>query len=95
MRAADLLTILTNPPQNKEYQGIFLLIKNQKWPVTKIEVTPKNELVLHFNQPKNGLTMKEILVELMMNREKNIYYQLDAEIIPLYGIKETGTELMI
>lgn len=95
MRAADLLTILTNPPQSKEYQGIFLLIKNQKRPVTAIETTQKNELILHFNQQKNVLTMKEVLVELMMNREKNIYYQLDAEIMPLYGVKETGTELII
>lgn len=39
--------------------------------------------------------MKEILVGLMMNREKNIYYQVDNEIMPLYGVKETGTELII
>ncbi|ASZ07226.1 hypothetical protein [Enterococcus thailandicus] len=95
MRAADLLTILTNPPQSKEYQGIFLMTKNHKRPVTTIEITQKNEVILHFNQQKNVLTMKEILVGLMMNREKNIYYQVDNEIMSLYGVKETGTELII
>lgn len=52
MRAADLLTILTNPPRSKEYQGIFLMTKNHKRPVTTIEITQKNEVILHFNQQK-------------------------------------------
>ena len=39
--------------------------------------------------------MKELLVFLMKNREKEIFYQKDKEKLPLYGIKEKDQQLII
>ncbi|WP_165005914.1 MULTISPECIES: hypothetical protein [unclassified Enterococcus] len=95
MRAADLLTILANTPRKKQYQNI-LLEKSQKYqPLTAVTENDSHALVFVFEENKVALPTKDLLILLMKHREKEIYYQLDQNILPLYGVKELDNDLIV
>lgn len=95
MRAADLLTVLSNPPKKQTYKSIQLTINSQSYPLTGVEITKTGQCNFLFIQGQRQLPMKELLVFLMKNREKEIFYQRDKEKLPLYGVKEKDQQLII
>ncbi|ASV95909.1 hypothetical protein [Enterococcus durans] len=95
MRAADLLTVLSNPPTKKTYESIELTADSRSYPLTGVEITETGQCNFLFTQGQKQLPMKELLVFLMKNREKEIFYQKDKEKLPLYGIKEKDQQLII
>lgn len=95
MRAADLLTVLSNSPTQKAYENIELTVNNQSYFLTGVEITETGQCNFLFTQGQRQLPMKELLVFLMKNREKEIFYQVAEKKIPLYGIKEKGQQLII
>ena len=56
--------------------------------------SPKRPVFL-FEPNKPNLPMKELLIFLMKNREKEILYQKGQEFYPLYGVKERANQLVI
>ncbi len=95
MRAADLLTVLSNPPTNKTYDSLKLKHNDQFYPLTGIEMIEKGQCVFLFVSGQKPLSMKDLLVFLMKNREKEIFYQTEKEQLPLYGVKEVDHQLII
>ncbi|EOT34905.1 hypothetical protein [Enterococcus durans] len=95
MRAADLLTVLSNPPTKKPYESIELTADSRSYHLTGVEITETGQCNFLFTQGQKQLPMKELLVFLMKNREKEIFYQKDKEKLPLYGIKEKDQQLII
>lgn len=95
MRAADLLTVLSNPPTQKAYENIELIVNNQSYFLTSVEITETGQCNFLFTQGQRQLPMKKLLVFLMKNREKEIFYQVNEEKIPLYGIRDKGQHLII
>jgi hypothetical protein len=95
MRAADLLTLITNSPTKREYKGIYLNKEEQIVPLTSIQTNQMNQCVLTFEERKSVLSLNELLLFLMKNREKDIVYQKDHQTYPLYGLKEDSGKLII
>ncbi|MBF8807870.1 MAG: hypothetical protein IC227_05330 [Enterococcus lacertideformus] len=95
MRAADLLTLITNSPTKNEYHGVYLSDHDKIQPLTSIKMTENNQCVLFFTDNTKPLSMNELLLFLMKNREKELLYQKEQEIFPLYGLKETNNQLLI
>ncbi|EPH94695.1 hypothetical protein D920_02882 [Enterococcus faecalis 13-SD-W-01] len=94
MRAADLLTIMTVSPQKMSYEKICLKKNDRFLPLTGIE-TIQDQLVFLFEEKKPSISMRDVMVFLMKNREKNICYYDGNEKQPVYGIKETEGVLQI
>lgn len=95
MRAADLLTLITNSPTKREYKGIYLNKEEQIVPLTSIQTNQMNQCVLTFEERKSVLSLNELLLFLMKNREKEIIYQKNRQTYPLYGVKEDSGKLII
>lgn len=95
MRAADLLTLITTSPTKREYKGIYCDLHDNLQALTSIQRKGENQCVFLFEPSKPNLPMKELLVFLMKNREKEILYQKDQEFYPLYGVKERANQLVI
>ncbi|MBO1101590.1 hypothetical protein [Enterococcus hirae] len=95
MRAADLLTLITTSPTKREYQGIYCDLHDHLQALTSIQRKGDNQCVFLFEPNKPNLPMKELLVFLMKNREKEILYQKGQEFYPLYGVKERANQLVI
>lgn len=95
MRAADLLTLITTSPTKREYKGIYCDIHDNLQALTSIQRKGENQCVFLFELNKPNLPMKELLVFLMKNREKEILYQKGQEFYPLYGVKERANQLVI
>ena len=95
MRAADLLTLITTSPTKREYKGIYCDLHDNLQALTSIQKTGETQCVFLFEPNKPNLPMKELLVFLMKNREKEILYQKGQEFYPLYGVKERANQLVI
>ena len=74
MRAADLLTLITTSPTKREYKGIYCDLHDNLQALTSIRRKGETQCVFLFEPNKPNLPMKELLVFLMKNREKEILY---------------------
>lgn len=95
MRAADLLTLITTSPTKAAYKGVYLNKKEKRVPLTSIQMNQINQCVLIFEESQPPLLLKELLIILMKNREKEIVYQKEQQNYPLYGVKEINGQLII
>ncbi|MGX7172863.1 hypothetical protein [Enterococcus ratti] len=95
MRAADLLTLMINSPTKVEYKRICLSNHEKVQPLTSIYLNEKNQCVFVFEQKEPPMSIKKLLLFLMKNREKDLFYQKEQQIHPLYGLKETGDQWFI
>ncbi len=75
MRAADLLTVLSNPPTKKPYESIELTADSRSYPLTGVEITETGQCNFLFTQGQKQLPMKELLVFLkkMKNSRKKSF----------------------
>jgi hypothetical protein len=94
MRAADLLTIMTASPQKISYEKICHKKNDRFFSLTGIDLI-QDQLVFLFEEKKPSIPMRDVMVFLMKNREKNICYKEKNEILPVYGVKETEGILQI
>lgn len=94
MRVVDFLMIMRNQPQERPYQGIYLLKKEREIPLHKVWLDKTGDVILNFDLSKK-LSMEELTIFLMMHREHLIYYQFECQKYPIYGLKEKANRLIL
>lgn len=91
MQAKELVTILATMPQKKEHYQLYL----GEQPVTNLKIDAADDFVFSAENRQPALTLQTILVLLMTNRSRELYYLKDNQKRKVYGIKEKDKKIIL
>lgn len=91
MQAKEFVTILATMPKKENYQGIYI----EDAFVTAIKIDQKGDFVFIAEKNKAPLTIKDLLIALMTNKSRELYYWQDNHKQKIYGIKEKDAKIIL
>ena len=95
MRARDLFTALTTSSSAADYQGIYLMYKENLIPFTTIAQDSHNQLILFFEPKKPALTLKELYTQLMLHKNLDLLYWDGESRQKVLGFREQEEKIIL
>lgn len=94
MRASDFLAAITVEPFERPYQEVCFQNDEKLVPVTSVRLE-QEKLVLFQAEGSPSLPMKELVLQLMLNRKAHLYISQGGQLQPVYGFREDQGRLIL
>ncbi|BCA86003.1 hypothetical protein EsVE80_15260 [Enterococcus saigonensis] len=91
MQAKEFVTILATMPKKEVYQGLYI----NEAAVTTLKVDQAGDFVFIAEKNKAPLPIKDLLIALMTNKSRELYYWQDNDKQKIYGIKEKEAKIIL
>lgn len=94
MKASDFLAAITVELFETPFQEVCFQEGEQLLAVTDIHLD-QDQLILYRTGGQSALSMKELVLQLMLNRKAYLFFYRDGELQPVYGFREESGKLVI